>query len=292
MRPTITLTISSARVRRRPLACVAAVAQHDEPVRHFLHFFDEVRDVDDGVALRLEAADQFEQAPHVVAAEAARRLVEDQHAAADGERARDLDELLRRRRERADQRVWSDIVAPQFLECGSRGRSDAVALHDAEARGFDAEHDVLHHAQVRRQRQLLVDHRHAGAARLDRLARRVRRAFEPHLARIRPNRAGQDGHQRALARAVLADQRAHLARPDGEIHAVQRHRGAERLPHAAHLEARRGGQFFSHRARSGCRSSFASGSFMCSRVTSRTPVSIRFSTASPLRCATIVFTPR
>ena len=113
--------------------------------------------------------------------EAARRLVEDEHAAPDGERARDLDELLRGRRQIADRPLGGDVAVAELGERGRRRRAHPLALHDAERRGgaaahrLDAEHDVLHHAQVRRERQLLVDHRDAGAPRGERIARRVRR---------------------------------------------------------------------------------------------------------------------
>src|SRR6185436_12448462 len=82
------------RARGGAAARVPSIAQHDEAIGHLLHLFDEVRDVDDGVTVRLEPAHEIEQAPHVRAAQAARGLVEDEDARADGERTRDLDELL------------------------------------------------------------------------------------------------------------------------------------------------------------------------------------------------------
>ncbi len=130
--------------------------------------------------------------------------------------------------------------------------------------------------------------------------RTVRRSVEPHRAGVGAKRAGEDRHQRALARAVLADDRADLAGIDEQIDAVDSERRAERLPDPAHLEARSGRRscsvvsygFFSHRSRSGLRSSAASGEFMSARETTRTPVSMRRSTFCPLMWSTIVFTPR
>ena len=55
-----------------------AVAEHDDAIRDLLHFFEEVRDIDDRQPARLQAADQPEQPLHVVVAQAARRLIEDQ----------------------------------------------------------------------------------------------------------------------------------------------------------------------------------------------------------------------
>jgi hypothetical protein len=110
---------------------------------------------------------------------------------------------------------------------------------------------------VRRERQLLIDHGHAGAARIERVARSVGTAFQQHPAGIRSEGAGEDGHERALAGAVLSDERADFAIGHREIDSIDSDRGGERLPDAAHLESRRA--YFSHFDRSGVSSSFTSG---------------------------------
>ena len=89
-----------------------------------------------------------------------------------------------------------------------------------------------------RQGQLLVDHRHAAASASPRAAGGVRLAVQRHRARVGPVGPAEDLHQRALARAVLADQRADLARADGERDAVERPGRAERLADAVHLQKR------------------------------------------------------
>jgi hypothetical protein len=73
-------------------------------------------------------------------------------------------------------------------------------------------------------------------ARRARVARRdgpVRAPFELHRTLVRGELAGHDGEQRALARAVLADQRVDLARRQLEVHAVEGDRGPEPLPDPA-----------------------------------------------------------
>ena len=80
--------------RRRASACHLAVAEDDDAIGHFFHFFDEVGDVDDGMAAPLQFGDEREQPPRVGLRQAARGLVEHEHTAPDGERAADLDELL------------------------------------------------------------------------------------------------------------------------------------------------------------------------------------------------------
>ena len=76
-----------------------------------------------------------------------------------------------------------------------------------------AEHDVGLDRQVRGDRQLLVDHRHA-ARRAPRAGLAGRRARRPSVIvpAVGPIGAAQDLHQRALAGAVLADQGVDLAR--------------------------------------------------------------------------------
>ena len=91
-----------------------------------------MRDVHDCQALLLEPANQLEQLPHVVVGEAARRLVEHEHAAAECQRARDLHELLRRRRQLADRRVEGNIRMAELLERRPRRAADRIAVNDAE----------------------------------------------------------------------------------------------------------------------------------------------------------------
>ena len=98
---------SSSRRRSAVVAAarVAAVAQHDEPVGDRLHLLDEVRDVDDRDAPAPRAAGSARTAARTSrVAEAAGRLVEhERRGQPTGERAGDLDELLRRRREVRDR---------------------------------------------------------------------------------------------------------------------------------------------------------------------------------------------
>src|SRR5207248_2792151 len=85
--------------------------------------------------------------------QAACRLVEHQHARAGGERAADFDKLLLGRRQIADvggRRNFRTVELPKRV---NRSAPDGLAIDDAEARGLHAERDVLHHAQVRRNRR-------------------------------------------------------------------------------------------------------------------------------------------
>ena len=125
------------------------------------------------------------------------------------------------------------------------------------------------------------------------LARAVGRAVRAHAPGVGRERAGEDRHERALAGAVLADQarRPRPARPPGPrrpappwprtpcgCRASRSRRGA----FAALRFAEPGCGHLTVRARSSSRSHGRLSMF--SRVTTWTPVSMRVSTFSPLRC--------
>ena len=225
------------RLGRAAAAGVPTVPQHDEAVGDLLHLLQEMRDVDDGVALPSQTADQLEETPRVVLGQAARGLVEDEHTATDRHRARDLHELLPRDRQRGHRRVGRDLAVAELRQRLPRPLPGLAPIHQSQPRGLQAEDHVLRHREVWRQRELLVDHLHAGPTCFQRAARPVRGAVQLHLPRVGRQRPGEDSHQRALARAVLADERAYLARRHLQVHPVERDRGPEGFPDAAHPEA-------------------------------------------------------
>src|SRR4051812_7255901 len=61
---------------------VSAVAKDDESIGNGLHFFNEMRNVDDGVSLCFQVPQQIEQMFDVSSPEAARRFVEYEYPAA------------------------------------------------------------------------------------------------------------------------------------------------------------------------------------------------------------------
>jgi hypothetical protein len=194
------------------------------------------------VASPFELADECEEPLRVGARQAAGRLVEHEDATSDGQRARDFHELLAGGRQRAGGRIDRDFRMSQRRQHARRGVAHLRAPDQAQARGLHAQHDVLGNGQVRRERQLLVDHRDAGAARVERAAGAIRPAVERHRPGVGPQRARQDSHQCALAGAVLADDGAHLASGYREIDAVHRDGRPEGLTDPPHLEARGGGR--------------------------------------------------
>ena len=71
----------------------------------------------------------------------------------------------------------------------------------------------------RREAQLLLDHGDAEAARLARRQQRELAAVDADAALVGPQHAGQQVDQRALAGAVLAEQRVDAAGQDVDRHA-------------------------------------------------------------------------
>ena len=190
---------------------VAAVAQHDEAIRHRLHFLDEVRDVDDRDPARLQAADEIEQRANVRVPQAAGRLVEHEHAAAGRERARDFDELLRRRLKirdtasRAECRRDRAVASrrPRSRASGRDGRCRAGPAR-RRARCFPSRSDGAPATVPDRSSP-----RRRGVHRTDRAARTVGR---PAASRRRPARSRRQGSPSACSCRRRSDRRARTPR--------------------------------------------------------------------------------
>ena len=90
---------------------------------------------------------------------------------------------------------------------------------------------------MRSERKLLVNHRDAGLASVQRIARDIGLAIEPHLPFICLVRAGEHLHQRAFAGAIFTDERQDLSRIHREINPGERDGRAESLLHTGHAEA-------------------------------------------------------
>ena len=89
---------------------------------------------------------------------------------------------------------------------------------------------------MRTVRKFLVDVRDALPARLQRTRRMIFAVQQPHAPLIGLEHARENIHQRALARAVLADQRVHLARTHIEINSSQGTGSSEALPDSVEFE--------------------------------------------------------
>src|SRR5262249_34174874 len=77
---------------------------------------------------------------------------------------------------------------------------------------------------MRTERELLVNQRDAAFARVERRCGSIRRSAERHLTAIGAHGPGEDRHECALARTVLAEDGVDFARVRREIDAVERDR--------------------------------------------------------------------
>ncbi len=108
-----------------------------------------------------------------------------------------------------------------------------------------AEEDVLGHAQDGDQHEVLVDHADAPGDGIRRALDHDGRPVQEDLAAIGRRQPVEDVHEGRLARAVLAEERVDLARPDLQVDPVVRDDARVGLRDPAHLE-RGGGHGLGH----------------------------------------------
>src|ERR1043166_1323519 len=111
-------------------------------------------------------------------------------------------------------------------------------MQPAAGRRLRAEQNVLLHAQVRGEIQLLVNHGNARTPSVQRIFRKEPLAIEVDGAGIGLASAAEDFHERALAGAVLADQRMHFSSAGREGNISESARRPETFSDTGHLQTR------------------------------------------------------
>ena len=111
-----------------------------------------------------------------------------------------------------------------------------LAIQQTEMAALLAEQDIVFDAEMRREVQLLIDHRDAGLAGLLRTGGGVGLAEKGHLAFVGSMGAAEDFHQRAFAGAVFADQGEDFAGAGFKLNAAQRFGGTKALGDVLHLK--------------------------------------------------------
>ena len=155
--------------------------------------------------------------------EAARRLVEDDHAGARADGRCDLQHLLLTRRQHADALADIDVrVDRRKHQFGAPVHLGAV--EKSARRRQHAKTKILSHREVLAERELLVDHADARRECLLGPVERHRPSEQHDLASIRRMDAGQDFSKRALPGAILAAERVAGTRRDVEADALERAR--------------------------------------------------------------------
>src|ERR1700680_583243 len=203
-----------------------AVAQHRPPIGEVENLFDAVRGVDDRDPIVRELPYDLEHRLAFRRRQRRSRLVHDEDAGVERQRFGDLDQLLLADAQFSDAAagVNVDAEAAQQAFC----RSDDTASIDQRAgnQRLAAKKDVVGHAQFGDEIELLMNDRYASTLGIAYPAERYRVALHLDDALVARMHAGEDFHQGALAGAVLAHQRMHLAASEVEVDvAYRRHAG-------------------------------------------------------------------
>ena len=226
-------------------ADLLTIAEHGDPTGQPQDLVQPMRDVDDRDTPRGELRDQGFEPRDLRQAQRGRRLVHDHEARVLRQGAGDGDELTLPRVEAADDATAERALAERGEHRGAAFVDGAAIEQPDDRPGLAPEAHVLARGQGTDEQQFLGDD---GDAVGDRLAGRGEAngpAVELELAREALDLAGQDADQRGLARAVLPDQRVHLAGGNRKIdigqraHAREGHADADRLEHGRHRQGRR-----------------------------------------------------
>ena len=104
-----------------------------------------------------------------------------------------------------------------------------AAVEEAESDRLAPEQEVLRDREVRRQRELLVDHADPQPLGIGHVADLDAATVHFHRAGVGPDHAAQDVDQRRFPGTVLPEQPVDLPRAEREIHPVERGDAAEPL---------------------------------------------------------------
>ena len=208
-----------------------AVPENRDPIGDSQDLVEPMRDKQDAASPRAKRADDPEQPLRFLRRKRGGRLVHDEDARPRGlvleEGGGDPDQHPIADRQFRDDRLRVDMLDAQRGKRRMSARVERPPIDKPEAARIDAaEKDVLGHAEAWDDVQFLMDEPEAAPMRLLRAAERSFRAFDPDLAAVRGDRAGEDLDQRALAGAVLAHKGERLSGRELERSVPQRRRAA------------------------------------------------------------------
>ena len=212
-----------------------AVAHDGDAVGDGERLLQRMADEDDRDAALLQPLDEREELVLLLRRQRRRRLVEDDHLGVVMHRPRDLHHLLLAGAEAGHHRGRVDVEVERLEELLAR---DIDAAQPVEAL-LVGQVDVLRDRERRHEAGLLIDHRDAALERFRRRAEFGLRPVDPDLSCRGLDDAGDHLGQRRLARAVLAEQRMHLAAMKREGDVLHGRHAAILLGRVAHLHDRR-----------------------------------------------------
>src|SRR5690349_13667415 len=205
------------------------IAQHRITTGDLPDFLQEVADVDHRDSLRRQATNQCEEALGILALKRARWLVHEKHAGVSGERAADLDDLLRGERQILDAPIRIDARMSKLVEQSVRAIPRRVTIDPSMRRRLQSKADVLGDRQMRAEGKLLMNQRDATPTSVEWRRRLVLASVDVHGSPVGAQRAGEDVHQGALPSPIFADQCMYFSRMHVEIDAIERNRCTEAL---------------------------------------------------------------
>jgi hypothetical protein len=155
-------------------------------------------------------------------------LIENEDAGIAKKRTRDLHQLPQRH----GQRLHAGPDIAQLMEANCLHSRGAFTLHrslidEAEASRLATKKKILSHAEVRSERELLMNNANAQPGRVRGRSDARRGALHQNVTRVRYMDAAERFDERGFARAVLAEQRMDFTRTQVEAHAAQRPHAAE-----------------------------------------------------------------
>ncbi len=196
-----------------------------------------VRDDDHGEALLAQPAHEREHLLGLCDPERRGRLVEDHELGVPLDGLRDRDGLPLAARQRCDRpQDRRNRRDGERLQRRGRALCHLGLVQDLPAVQLAAEVHVLDDVEVVAESEILVDDLDPEARRVLRPVDADRLALEEDLAAVGGVRAGDGLHERGLARAVVADERHHLAAPDLEVDVGERLHRPEGLRDVTKLE--------------------------------------------------------
>ena len=153
-------------------------------------------------------------------------------------RLRDFHELLMADGERAHERVRIDLQSDGIEEFPRLAPLKGF-VDEPAAEFLAAKEDVRGDVEIVGEIQLLMDERDAVRERVVDGTNRERATVEEDFAGVGPLHAGEDFHERALARPIFTDDGEHFAAGDRKAHAPERAHAGEGFDEGADFEKRR-----------------------------------------------------
>jgi hypothetical protein len=214
------------------------VAQHGGPVGDAADLVHPVGDVDDPDPGPAQLGDHREHLLDLDRRERGGRFVHDEHPGVERQRLGDRHQLLLTGAQLTHRppRIERD-TAPLQEPPGHLVRAPPVDRAQPGPQ-LAAEEDVLRHREPGHEVQLLVDHGDPGPLRIGGRGEPHRHPIDRDRPLVVGDVAGEDLHERRLARPVLPEQRVHLTGPDREVDVAAGVHTTVRLADADHLDQR------------------------------------------------------